>query len=73
MKRKRKQIGKKAEMPSLVGYTIVSNFAFGESFSDLFFRLANFSTLAKANISHMQSKYFIAKPFHLPKRANFTA
>ena len=32
-----------------------------------------FLTFAQANISHLRSKYFTAKRFHLPKRANFIA
>ncbi len=30
-----------------------------------------FATFASANISHLRSKYFTAKRFHLPARANF--
>ena len=30
-----------------------------------------FSHIREANISHLQSKYFTAKLFHLPARANF--
>ena len=32
-----------------------------------------FATFAIANISHLRSKYFTAKLFHLPIRANFVA
>ena len=31
----------------------------------------NLPTFAPANISHLRSKYFTAKLFHLPERANF--
>ena len=43
----------------------------------LFTRLARcemrFAHVREANISHLQSKYFIAKRFHLPEWANFVA
>ena len=32
-----------------------------------------FAHVREANISHLQSKYFIAKRFHLPEWANFVA
>ena len=32
-----------------------------------------FAHVRVANISHLRSKYFIAKRFHLPARANFVA
>ena len=31
-----------------------------------------FVLVREANISHLQSRYFTAKLFHLPARANFT-
>ena len=33
----------------------------------------NLPTSAQADISHLRSKYFTAKRFHLPERANFVA
>ena len=32
----------------------------------------NFALVREANISHLRSRYFTAKLFHLPARANFT-